>query len=93
MTFIETVIFSASDYSISNYNFNFSLSLSSSRGEEKDSIFSNRNVRASSSLQFTQQPTRLLTTVQSQSVYSTCVHSAGLEDAPRQTPKVQLDIG
>ena len=49
MTLIETVIFSASDYSISNYNFNFSLSLSSSRGETKklqDSIFSNRNVRA-----------------------------------------------
>ena len=49
MTLIETVIFSASDYSISNYNFNLSLSLSSSRGETKklqDSIFSNPNVRA-----------------------------------------------
>ena len=49
MTLIETVIFSASDYSISNYYFNFSLSLSSSRGETKtlqDTIFSDRDVRA-----------------------------------------------
>ena len=45
MTLIETVIFSASDYS--NYNFNFSLTLSSSIGETlQDSIFSDRNVRA-----------------------------------------------
>ena len=49
MTLIETVIFTASDYRISNYNFNFSLSLSSSRGETRrlqDFMFSNSNVRA-----------------------------------------------
>ena len=47
MTPIETVTFSASDYSISNYS--FSLSLLYSRGETKklqNSIFYNRNVRA-----------------------------------------------
>ena len=41
-TLIETIIFTTSDYRISNYNLNFSLSLSSSRGETKklqDSIF------------------------------------------------------
>ena len=49
MTLIETIIFTVSDYRISNYNFNFSLSLSSSRGETKklqDSMLSNTNVRA-----------------------------------------------